>query len=85
MYIYTINNITHLSNFGSVEDDQAKKTLLAIIRERWPVGRYTFTDIDDAHPKWLENIVKEFKVGKNQLREYIYKCVYIYICFVGRD
>nr|XP_017254858.1 PREDICTED: cytochrome P450 76AD1-like isoform X2 [Daucus carota subsp. sativus] len=45
---------------GHIEDNEAKKTLLAIIRARWPLGKYTFSDIDAAYPKWLGLRVEEF-------------------------
>ena len=47
----------------SIEDDEAKKTLLAMIRERWPIGKYTFSEIDAAYPKWLGLRVVEFQVS----------------------
>ncbi|KAK1372412.1 hypothetical protein POM88_028605 [Heracleum sosnowskyi] len=43
-------------------DDTAKKTLLAIIREQWSVGLYTYTDIIAKNPRWMEEVVTEFKV-----------------------
>ena len=47
----------------SIEDNEAKKTLLAIIRVRWPFNKYTFSDIDAAYPKWLGLRVEEFLVS----------------------
>ncbi|XP_063945183.1 uncharacterized protein LOC108203961 [Daucus carota subsp. sativus] len=47
---------------GHIEDDQAKKTLLAIVRERWPVGHYTFTDIVEYDDEWLKHVVEEFNL-----------------------
>ena len=47
----------------SIEDDEAKKTFLAIIRARWPLGKYMFSDIDAAYPKWLGLRVEEFLVS----------------------
>ena len=34
-----------------------------MIRERWPIGKYTFSDIDAAYPKWLGLRVLEFQVS----------------------
>lgn len=52
---------------GHIEDDTAKKTVLGMIRERWPMGHYTFNDIDAAYPKWLDDRVDEFfKFYKHQ-------------------
>ena len=47
----------------SIEDDTAKKTLLAMIREKWSLGRYTYTDIEERHPGWLNARVEEFQVS----------------------
>lgn len=46
----------------SIFDDNAKKTLLAIIRDHWPVGLYTYIDIIVKHPGWMDGVVTEFKV-----------------------
>ncbi|XP_063950088.1 uncharacterized protein LOC108221667 [Daucus carota subsp. sativus] len=53
---------------GHIEDNEAKKTLLAIIRARWPLGKYTFSDIDAAYPKWLGLRVEEFLKYYRQLK-----------------
>ncbi|KAL8103988.1 hypothetical protein AgCh_028274 [Apium graveolens] len=46
---------------AKVANDTAKKTLLAMIREKWPLGRYTYTDIEERHPGWLNARVEEFQ------------------------
>ncbi|KAL8146897.1 hypothetical protein AgCh_004579 [Apium graveolens] len=44
-----------------IEDDAVKKTLSAMILEKWPLGRYTYTDIEERHPGWLNARVEEFQ------------------------
>ena len=51
----------------SIFHDEAKKTLLAILGDLWPVGSYTYTDIIEKKPDWMDDVVNEFRV-----------CIYIY-------
>ncbi|KAL8133181.1 hypothetical protein AgCh_008587 [Apium graveolens] len=46
---------------GHIKDDTAKKTLLSMIQEKWPLGRYTYTDIKQHNPGWLNARVEEFQ------------------------
>lgn len=41
----------------SIVDDEEKKTLLGIIRERLPMGFYTSSDNIAKYPKWLNSRV----------------------------
>ena len=66
-----------MSSLYSIFDDQAKKTLLAILRDLWPVGSYTYTDIIAKKPDWMDDVVNEFKVYTYM---YNFPCIlYIYI------
>lgn len=39
--------------------NKAKKTLLGMVRGFWPVGAYTWTEINDKYPDWVEKKVTE--------------------------
>ncbi|KAK1383121.1 hypothetical protein POM88_020856 [Heracleum sosnowskyi] len=46
---------------GVIMHNKAKKTLLGIVRAFWPVGAYTWTDINDKYPDWVEKkVIEEF-------------------------
>lgn len=48
---------------GSIKHKEAKKTLLAIIRLHWPVGAYSYTEIERiTNKKFTENVLDEFHV-----------------------
>ncbi|KAK1388633.1 hypothetical protein POM88_016811 [Heracleum sosnowskyi] len=53
---------------GRIFDDTAKKTLLAIIRDQWPTGLYTYTNIASKNPGWMEAVIAEFKCLYKNLR-----------------
>jgi hypothetical protein len=38
-----------------------------MIREKWPIGHYTFSDIDAAYPSWLRELVDEFFVSTTNI------------------
>ena len=66
----------------SIEDDSTKKTLLSMIRKKWPIGRYTFTDIEEHNPGWLSERVKEFQVSKIFV---LLQPLFAYVCFLIID
>ncbi|KAK1352588.1 hypothetical protein POM88_053019 [Heracleum sosnowskyi] len=45
---------------GRIFDDTAKKTLLAIMRDQWSVGLFTYTDVAAKNPRWMEDVLTEF-------------------------
>ena len=63
----------------SIFDDEAKKTLLAILRDQWPVGSYTYTDIMAKNPDWMDDVVTEFKVYVYMYLNFLLFTSYIYI------
>lgn len=46
---------------GIIKNNCAKKTILGAIRAFWPVGSYTWTDLEDTHPDFPEKVWDNFK------------------------
>ncbi|KAK1375614.1 hypothetical protein POM88_031807 [Heracleum sosnowskyi] len=53
---------------GRIFDDTAKKTLLSIMRDQWPVGLFTYTDIAAKNPRWMDDVLTEFGYFYKHLR-----------------
>lgn len=62
MILLFYNHLVTIILLCSIMHNEAKKTLLGTVRGFWPVGAYTWTDINDKYPKWVEKVIKEFYV-----------------------